>query len=179
MNVSYSVKLGDATGSEPCTLSECKSQLKIDYTTDDTLITALITAARMLIEQYTGISLVEREINAVCKLDGCHLFELPYGPVDYTTLVIQQLAAYGGTNTTVTGYSLYGDHFVQIQPEEDAIYALTYNTGWVDPALPGALKEAVIQQVAYMYEHRGDENDDLGLSPNARMLAKVFRRVFL
>ena len=71
MNVLYSVKLGEATGSEPCTLAECKSQLKIDFSTDDTLLTALITAARLEIEKYTGVSIVGREVNAVCSLSGC------------------------------------------------------------------------------------------------------------
>ena len=177
MNVIYSVKLGDATGSEPCTLSECKSQLKIDFSTDDTLITALIPVARQQIEQYTGVSIVDREINVVCKLDGANIFELPYGPVTLDSIELTLLAAYGGTNETITGHSVYGDHFVQIQPEAAAMYAITYDSAW--ETLPAPLKEAVIQQVAYLYEHRGDEDENLGLSPNARMLAKMYRRVVI
>lgn len=47
-----------ATGDEPITLAEVKLYSKIDYTTEDSLITNLITAVRQQIEKFTGLSLV-------------------------------------------------------------------------------------------------------------------------
>ena len=180
MNIIYSVQLGEATGSEPVTLTEAKAQLKLSTTADDTLITALITAARLQIEQYCGVSIVGREVNLVCKLDACNMFELPYGPVTTATISATLLrVSAGGTDTLLTtdDYLIYGDHFVNFLPQTSGgFFAITYDAGYTN--VPQALKEAVLHQVAYLYEHRGDEDTE-GLSTTARMLAKTYRRVVI
>lgn len=176
MNLSYSVKLGEPSGPEPCTLQQCKDQLKIDFSTDDALITALISAARAQIEQYCGVSIVDHEVNLVAKLDGCNLFELPYGPVDHTTIDLIQLAVSGGTNDEDPTFDTYGEHFVQIKSYDDAMFAVTYTAGYTE--VPEPLAQAVIHQVAYLYEHRGDE-DIPGMSPTAKILANPYRRVVI
>lgn len=178
MNVSYSVELGEPSGDEPCTLQECKDQLKIDFSTDDALITSLIAAARAEVEQFTGRSLVDREVQALIQLDGCFLFELPYGPVQSITS-ITALAIFGGTNEVVTDFDLYGDpgQFAQIKPKNCGTYTAVYEAGHT--VLPGPLRQAVIHQVAYLYEHRGDESGIDGMSPTAKTLAKAYRRVVI
>lgn len=50
------------TGSEPITSTEVKNYLKVDFTTDDTLIGTLITGVRESIELFTGLSLVAKTI---------------------------------------------------------------------------------------------------------------------
>ena len=50
------------TGDEPITVSEVKNYLKIDFTTDDSLIGMLITGVRENIELFTGLALVEKTI---------------------------------------------------------------------------------------------------------------------
>lgn len=190
MNITVDCKLGDPTGAEPCTLTEVKTALRLDTSADDTLITALISAARSQLEVFTGISLVTREMNTIARLDGCNMFELPYGPVaDLNSVQVSSLNPGNQAATTLTSdqYSLYGDQFVNLiasAPTWDptiagaqsrGIFALTYETGYT--TLPNALKQAVIQQTVYLYEHRGDEVEDLQISPTAWGLAKSFRRV--
>jgi len=50
------------TGNEPITVAEVKSYLKIDFTTDDTLVGTLITGVREQIELFTGLGLIAKTI---------------------------------------------------------------------------------------------------------------------
>lgn len=52
----------EITGTEPLTAFEVKSYLKIDFTTDDTLIGTLITGVREQIEKFTGLALIAKTI---------------------------------------------------------------------------------------------------------------------
>src|SRR5690606_23947827 len=46
--------------SEPLTLEEAKAHLKVEVAADDAYITALITAARMTLEEWTGRAFIEQ-----------------------------------------------------------------------------------------------------------------------
>ena len=179
MNIIYSVKLGEPA-SEPVTLTQVKANLKIDYSTDDTLLTALITAAQNQIEQYTGVSIADRTVSLIAKIDGFNDFELPYGPVQSITS-ITQLSILGGTNTALAAgdYSVYGasGEFVNINTKGAGDkYAIVYEAGYT--VTPTALLESIIHQIAYLYEHRGDE-DIQGYSSTALMMAKPYRRAVI
>ena len=52
---------------EPLTLTEAKAHLKVEVTADDTLITALIQAAREEAEQYLNLKLITQTVTE--KLD--------------------------------------------------------------------------------------------------------------
>lgn len=176
MNINYSVKLSDFTGAEPVSLSEAKAQIKLDTTADDTLITALIIQARGQIEQYTATSIVEHDVEVIAKLDGCNLFELPYGPYQ-DDLVINELKVRGGLPVELAGsnFDRYGTYFLQLRPPYSGIFSIAYKAGY-DP-VPQPLKLAILHQVAYLYEHRGDEDVIDKISPTAMGLAKPYRRV--
>jgi uncharacterized phiE125 gp8 family phage protein len=51
------LKIATAPAVEPITLTEAKAQCRVDITDDDALITALIVAARTLVEQFLGRAL--------------------------------------------------------------------------------------------------------------------------
>jgi len=71
---------------EPVTLNELKNYCKIAYSTDDALLTALITAARQVCENYSYVALAQREITAwINNFNGGTY--LPYGPVGDIILV--------------------------------------------------------------------------------------------
>jgi len=180
VNLILDVKLGEPTGSEPVTLAQVKSQLKIDFTTDDTLITALISAARAQIEQYTGTSIVEREVITLCKLTGDNWFELPYGPVTTASIVVSTVSIGGSTPETLTDFDIVGESFIQVSPGDNDIcypFLVTYDAGYA--IVPPGLSEAVLHQVAYLYEHRGDESAIDRISPTAMLLARLYRRVVI
>jgi len=78
--------------SEPITLTEAKNFLRVDHSNDDTLISALITSARQLCEEYTRRILVTTTIDEYYDKFPTNRFEnlsnliyLSRGPVSSIT----------------------------------------------------------------------------------------------
>lgn len=65
-----------APAAEPVTLTEAKAWAKIDDTTDDDLVTALITAARMSAEEYLRRTLISTTYKLTLDLADCPLSDL-------------------------------------------------------------------------------------------------------
>ena len=63
-----SLVVSSAPSSEPLTLSETKSYLRVDHSNDDALITSLIIASRQFVEEHTGRGLMTQTLNLF--LDG-------------------------------------------------------------------------------------------------------------
>lgn len=154
-----SVTLG--AGTEPVTLDEGKLWGKIDQSDEDDLITALLKAARMICEKFTGIGFMSRQV--VGTIDNANgNFKLPYGPItdDPTGVDVN-----GNTLTVVTNSGQV------ISP--CGRMTVTYTGGWA--TLPDDLKTALKQQFLFMYENRGESA--VVLSPMARMILEPLREV--
>src|SRR5690606_13167652 len=137
----------DGSITEPVSLSDMKEYLRIDFDDDDTLITSMITAARMACEKYLGMVLVDTTVKAYYK-NGGDLIQLMYGPIKETdgTPVI--------TSGMETGDEITGNgNQVWLSCTGDR--TLVYNSGW--DSAPDWARLAIMQQVAWNYEHRGDE----------------------
>jgi hypothetical protein len=63
------------------TLAEAKNYLRVDYSEDDSLITALINTAQTRLEQYAGVAMTPRTLRVVAYVDD--FIELPYVPTCY------------------------------------------------------------------------------------------------
>jgi len=70
-----SLVVSSAPSSEPLTLSDTKSYLRVDHSNDDSLITSLIIASRELVEEHTGRALITQTLNLF--LDGFNETENP------------------------------------------------------------------------------------------------------
>jgi uncharacterized phiE125 gp8 family phage protein len=159
----------ESEGPEPVTLADAKGWLKIDVTDDDTLLTDLITAARQDCENYLNISLVDRTVTAWLQI-GLDEIRLPYGPVNEVTSVTNS-----ATGEAIEGYTLKYEMFKALDPcsEVKTVYTAGFNGG-----LPKHFKIAVLSQLAYQYEHRGDETEQQSnLSPEVMRKLKPYRRV--
>jgi len=155
---------GEAT-TEPVTLDEAKGWLKIsdDITDDDTVVTELITVARQMCEKYSNISFITRTVKATLR-NTLGSISLPYGPHG----AIASYKDYNGTDVSST--IVKGDQFkVLYEPCIDYI-EVTYLAGYA--TLPYNLKRAVLCQVAYLYENRGDATAVSQLSPDAKTILK-------
>src|ERR1044072_3202563 len=155
---------------EPITLQEAKNWLKIEVSDDDSLIEALIIAARQACEGYTALSFVEREVTAILKNELGNI-RLPYGPVNE---IISMHDAYD-EEIIEDNYTVRGDTVKYILSPLSCWLKVTYNAGY--SVLPKQFKTAVLMQIAWLYQHRGDAMDNDALSPDAKILLKPYRAI--
>ena len=95
-------KITTAPATEPISLAEAKSYLRLDHATEDALVTALITAARQLVEQYARLALITQVVTETLdslpqwtaeNLDAVYLSVNPVQTVDSFTYIYQNGAS--------------------------------------------------------------------------------------
>jgi hypothetical protein len=140
-----------------------------DFDFDDTLIEAMITAARQRLEIYTGCSLIPKTIETVVT-NLCGMVSLPAGPVTGDVSGVDS----EGVEIVADSIKLVGSKFPDLKEPLLEHMVLTYEAGYA--TLPKGLKQAIMAEVAYRYEHRGDETEDEGMCKTAVSLANPFKR---
>lgn len=161
---------------EPVSLSEAKAWLKVDNTADDDLISSLIVAARMAVEDYTNLKLIEQTIEetydcfpAANMYNEYGALRLTHGPVVSVTSIGYQLVA--GTYTALNSYD-YKAHTYQrpaiITPAYNGLWPtvikfpeavkVTYVAGVAAnaAAVPDLFKNAIKKMLLQWYEKRGE-----------------------
>lgn len=173
-----SVSFSETGTTEPVTLDEIKSWIRVQGTDEDSVLYLLRTSCRKELEQYLGISIVQKEITL--EHDSGFEWELPYGPVrtidsvtrrtgtdnlgigEYETVdaedyVVQGNLFYPGYGRYVT---VYNAGYIP-QSEDGAYYGYTppvLGAGYF--VLPTDIKVQLLRLIAYRYEHRGDEEQN-------------------
>lgn len=164
---------------EACiTLTEAKAWLRVDHTADDTLLTdVLIPAAQDIIEQATGLMLspdtvVVAKWDAESNLTGS--LELPLAPFDYMVELTVNDEVVADGDYTINGLQNYPvlETGSGVTVEAEYIAGFAAGTGYDTSKLPPALKLAVLNQLAYMYDNR-ELND---LAPSVKGTIKLFTR---
>lgn len=155
-----------APASEPVTTSEAKDHLRVDLSTDDTLIGNLVTAARTWIEQVSGVRFITQTLDV--SIDGWpagDALALPVWPVASITSITSY--ALDGTASTVSASTYRLDTFA-IPPRVVLVTGNTWPTGGralnsgtvrlvagtAAGSVPGPLRQAVLLLVAHLYEQR-------------------------
>lgn len=147
-------------GTEPITVDEAKTQLRVTFMDDDTEIGILITKARRYVENYCNISIVTQRIQVIASL--VDNWELPYGPV-ITIESVQDNAGVSGSgpvafNNTTSEWRYTGGLF---GPSYGYQYKIIYTAGM--GTCPDDLKDAILQVLTFLYENRGKVVDVTGL----------------
>ena len=140
-------------GSEPLTASEVKSYLKVDFTTDDTLIGTLITGVREQIEEFTGLALVAKTIEyfdneipeeiVLPYPEHSEIVELKFNNEVSTAYVKTGLTQYIIKPTTIT---------VNTDSDDYGIY-IKYKTAGT---CPQAIKNEMLKLLDEKYRNRGN-----------------------
>lgn len=142
------VKVVTDLATEPVTLQEAKTWMRInDFTSDDTLITALIKSSRTLLERYTGLSFGTKTLEVIVEIEKN--INLPYSPLQTMTSVYRRFNNQWELMTVNTDYYIIGDTLRVTLPGE---YKLTYVAGFT--VLPEPLKTDIKVIVAWQYENR-------------------------
>lgn len=167
---------GEDSPTEPISLIQAKAHLYVTYNDDDTMISAMIIAARKAIENYCNISIVQQTIFLTADL--YNEWELPYGPVTQIISVETRAQSQGSGPAQYSGatsnWQTDGVQFLSFRPAGfwawdwgvpfprnrdcwfEYRYKITYTAEWVSP--PNDLLNAVLAQIAFLYENRGDGN---------------------
>lgn len=153
---------------EPITLTEAKLHCKVDLTTDDDLITALIVAAREEIERRTWRALITQTLELILSdWPGANVIELPRAPLQSITSVKYKDRDGNETTWDSANYHAGTDSVPGVLilawdaswPSGD-LYAvepirIRYVAGYgVAAAVPQSLKQACLLLVAHWYEAR-------------------------
>jgi uncharacterized phiE125 gp8 family phage protein len=163
----YGLKLVTPPTLEPVTLAEAKRQANVVASDEDSLLTALIVAARELVEQDTSRALLTQ--TWALKLHDWFVdkLELPRAPLQSVTS-IKYLDSAGVEQTLPASYYDVDTHREPgvIWRDEDAVWPLvsddanaitiTYKAGYGDAAAacPGRAKQAILLLVGHWYRVR-------------------------
>lgn len=145
------------SGSEPVTLSEMRNWMRLDPTdtSDDSLITGLIIAARQHIENIASVTLISKVYSTLFEVTGVdHKFwvvKLPFGPLVSVASVKYQ-DGINSWNTLVADedYEIYEGKLLLYR---QGVYRVQYSTGF--GTIPFDLKNDIMTLVSWMYENRG------------------------
>lgn len=157
-----------APATEPVTLTEAKSHLRVDTTDDDTLITELIKAARQVVENNTGRSLVTQtwRLSLDAFPRNSEAIRLERGP-----LVSVQSLTYVDTNGTTQTMAAskyvvdtlhiegevalaHGEAWPNTRGDRNAVL-VNYTAGYgAASAVPDALKAAIKLRLGDLFANR-------------------------
>jgi uncharacterized phiE125 gp8 family phage protein len=160
---------------EPVTLTEAKAHLKIDTADEDALITTLITAARARAEWHTGRAFITQ--SWILRLDAWPhdgITEIPLPPLQVVSEVavhtsdgvrtVLPSGAYWVDQASEPGRLILNDPPSRLRGRDCLEIAFTAGYG---AAVPAAVREAILEIIADLYTHRGDENATVGLAGQA------------
>lgn len=168
-----SLQLITPTTVEPVTISDAKLHLKVDTSDDDALITRLITAARARAEWHTG-----RALNTqgwILWLDcwpQCGIVEIPLPPVQSVSSVTVYAPDDSATvldpatyqvDAASTPARLTLKSAAPLNMRAMNAVAVAFTTGYGDAAtnVPAGFRAAILELIAFLYEHRGEAPAEL------------------
>lgn len=152
MNIAFSNE-----GAEPVTRDDFKQFAKIDNPDEDSLIDDLIPVARLMCEQYCNTGIITRSIVAdINNANGG--YRLPYGPVTNTPTAVD-----ADNNTLTLTYNMGAIY------EPRGRMTVTYNAGYHSTVLPQLYRIAILQQMTWLFENRGDITRSVKISPEAQV----------
>jgi uncharacterized phiE125 gp8 family phage protein len=160
-------RLVTAPATEPLTLNEVKLYLRVDDTTEDDLITSLITAARGLVEGHTWMPLISQ--TWAMQFDKDELNLLVWNINKAPLISVSSITYYDSDNNIQTlaassyEVDIYGSPArfrIKTMPSVyDRMNALQLNfvCGYANAAaVPQPIKQALYMIIGHLYENRQD-----------------------
>lgn len=164
---------------EPLTLAETKLYLRVDGTSEDTLITDLIVAVRIAAEEYLRLSLIEQTWKLTFEdyIDSSIL--LPRGPVVSISGVTLIDREGGATIVNSDLYELSADR--RYLALESDFYAhrieIEYICGYDDASsVPAPIRQGMLAHMATLFDGR---ETGASLPPATIQFYQPFREILL
>lgn len=143
------VKINSTTGTEILTTQEVKDYVRIDTSSDDSIILAMITQARIWCENYISKDIIAK--NRTYYLSHTNgVYDLPFGPV----ASISEITIDG---TATTDYKILGldNETIELDSSLAENVKSTYITLGLNDSL---IKQAMLQLISTYYDNRSDFN---------------------
>lgn len=181
------------TGSEPITSSYLKNYVRVDFSTDDDIITSVIKAARMLVESYIEQALVEKTVKSYFfdfqdwDLEGYYYnLTLPFSPVTAITSV--KIVSLDGAESTTTDYIATGLQEKNIRVNQILSLTQGTNQGYIveytalNSSIPEPIKDAIAKLAGELYENRQNSGIDISVSNlpyDVRAILRPYKKTFI
>lgn len=161
------IKLITDVSTELVSVSELKTQLRIDVTDEDSYLPSLITAAREYCEMYIGRTIGTKVLEGILDDFPCkNYIDLYDSPVQSLTSI-----KYTDSNETETTwnsdyyitnldiipekiYPAYGQSWPSFTPYPSGAVRIRYQAGHTSANLPEAIKQAILLISGDLYENR-------------------------
>jgi len=172
--------LKTAPTTEPVTVAEIKSHMRVDISDDDTLITSLGVAARRWIENITGIRMMTQTWNHLLdNFPGESVIKIPVGPVLSITSVnytdsLGVVATFAAANydtdlvslpariSLKSGCSWPTSSLKSVNGVDVEFVAGYHATATTVTSVPEELKLAIKMLASYWYENRDAAASGIG-----------------
>jgi uncharacterized phiE125 gp8 family phage protein len=168
-----SLQLLTPPAAEPVTLADAKAHLKLDTSDEDALVSTLVTAARARAEWHTGRAFVTQRW--CLRLDAWphgDAVEIPLPPLVGVEQVattdasgirtVLDATAYRVDSASEPGRVIFAHRPPSLRARD--CVEISFTAGYGDAStVPAPVKEAILEIVADLHTHRGDD-DPVGLS---------------
>jgi len=145
------IKLGTVT-TEPITLAEARTYLKVDYTDEDTLISSLISAVREQVELFTGLGIVARTIEYFDD-EISEEIVLPYPDhASITEVKINNVISTAYKKTGLSQFIIYPESTFLSGENDQGIYIKYVTSG----TCPSGVKLEMLKIIDEKYRNRGN-----------------------
>ena len=141
------------TGSEPLSAATVKSYLKVDFSTDDTLIGTMITGVREMIEEFTGLSLIASTIIYFDE-EIADEIKLPYPEhASIEEVTLNGIVSTDYVKTGLTQFIIKPNDTTILGSANDYGIKVTYKTSG---ACQQAIKNEMLREIDEQYRNRGN-----------------------
>ena len=155
----YSVELATGGITEPVTLAQAKEYARIDGSSEDSLITSLITMARTHCESYIGKCIVLKTVT-ITSFTYPYQFQMPYGPLTNELNITKCVTLDQNGVETPLNYQVNAGLFPKLfilGGAQSYKFKLIYSAGFT--TVPEDIKLAIKMMVNTLYERREDFSD--------------------
>ena len=169
------IKINSTVGNEILTGQDVKDYVRIDTASDDNIITAMITQARIWCENYISRDIVAK--NRTYYLPTTNgVFDLPFGPVTSVATV-----NVNGTDTTAFEILGLDNETIELDGGSAEHVKVTYITEGLNDSL---IKQAMLQLISTYYDNRADfeSGSSKGVSEiptNTKLILTSYKTMFL
>lgn len=160
---------------EPVTLAEARAHTRVDDTADNSLVSALITAARRMAESYTRRVFITQSWTMYRDQAPTESYlEIPKAPL----LGITSIVTYSDTDAATTFSS--SNYYVDIATKPGRVvlrstaswptftrtangFVVNFVAGYdaTGAGVPADIRQAILMIVAHLYENRGDSVSEI------------------